>query len=119
MRDFRKLRVWEQSHELTLLLYSQTKTFPNDEKYGLISQIRRASASIPTNIAEGCGKIGDRDFARYLNISFGSASELEYLMILSRDLEYLSNDAFLSISSEIIAIKKQLYHLIKKINAES
>lgn len=119
MRDFRKLRVWEQSHQLTLLLYSQTKTFPNEEKYGITSQIRRAVASIPTNIAEGCGKISDKDFARYLNISFGSASELEYLMILSKDLDYISSDMFLTISTEIIAIKKQLYHLIKKLNAES
>ncbi|MEA5427449.1 four helix bundle protein [Arcicella lustrica] len=119
MRDFRKLRVWEQSHHLTLLLYSQTKTFPNEEKYGITSQIRRAVASIPTNIAEGCGKIGDKDFARYLNISFGSASELEYLMILSKDLDYLSSDMFLTISTEIIAIKKQLYHLIIKLNAGS
>ena len=117
MRDFRKYKVWEQSHKLTLLIYSETKKFPSDERYELISQSRRAAASIPTNIAEGCGKIGDKDFARYLNISFGSASELEYLLILAKDLEYISEDVFMNISTEIVSVKKQLYHLIMKLNA--
>lgn len=90
MRDFRKNKVWEQSHKLTLEIYLVTKNFPSEEKFGLISQMRRARASIPTNIAEGCGKSSKKDFARYLGIAFGSASELEYQILLSRDLNFLS-----------------------------
>lgn len=117
MRDFRKYNVWEQSHKLTLDIYSLTKNFPSEEKYGLTSQIRRACSSIPTNIAEGCGKISEKDFARYLGISFGSASELEYLILLSKDLNFIDNEKYQLIHQEIVAIKKQLYHLINKINA--
>ncbi len=117
MRDFKKYTVWEQSHKLVLDVYNISKSFPVEEKFGLQSQIRRASASIPTNIAEGCGKISDKDFARYLNISFGSASETEYLNLLTYDLNYISKEEFDKIESEIISIKKQLFHLIKKINA--
>ena len=116
MRDFKKYTVWEQSHSLTLAIYQMTKSYPSDEKFGIISQMRRAASSIPTNIAEGCGKSSDKDFARFLNISFGSASELEYLLILSRDLEYISVNHFEKITGELISIKKQLYHLINKLN---
>lgn len=117
MRDFRKYLVWEQSHKLTLEIYSLTKNFPSEEKYGLISQIRRACSSIPTNIAEGCGKISEKDFARYLGISFGSASELEYLILLAKDLNFIGEEKYQSTQQEIVSIKKQLYHLINKINA--
>ena len=116
MRDFKKYTVWEQSHSLTLAIYQMTKLYPSDEKFGIISQMRRAASSIPTNIAEGCGKSSDKDFARFLNISFGSASELEYLLILSRDLEYISVNHFEKITNDLISIKKQLYHLINKLN---
>jgi four helix bundle protein len=117
MRDFRKYLVWEQSHKLTLNIYALSKKLPNDEKFGLTSQIRRACASIPTNIAEGCGKSSDKDFARFLGISFGSASELEYLMLLVKDLDYISIEDYQLFQQEIVSIKKQLYHLINKINA--
>ena len=117
MRDFRKYLVWEQSHKLTLEIYSLTKNFPSEEEYGWISQIRRACSSIPTNIAEGCGKISEKDFARYLGISFGSASELEYLILLAKDLNFIGEEKYQSTQQEIVSIKKQLYHLINKINA--
>ncbi|MFY7889000.1 MAG: four helix bundle protein [Spirosomataceae bacterium] len=117
MRDFRKYFVWEQSHKLTLTIYAFTRNFPNDEKFGLTSQIRRACSSIPTNIAEGCGKLSEKDFARFLGISFGSASELEYLMLLVKDLGYIAVDDYEGLHQEIVSIKKQLYHLINKINA--
>lgn len=86
MKDFRTLKVWSKAHELTLLVYKQTKTFPKEELFGLTSQIRRACSSIPANIAEGCGKGSDADFSRFLQIAFGSANELEYHFILARDL---------------------------------
>lgn len=90
MQDFRKLKVWEKAHDLTLLIYKISKNFPKEEMFSLTSQIRRASSSIPTNIAEGCGRGTDKDFARFIQISMGSASELEYLIWLSIDLKYIS-----------------------------
>lgn len=78
MKDFRKLQIWEKSHVLVLSVYKQTKSFPKEELFGLTSQIRRAAASIPANIAEGCGRGSDAELARFAQISMGSASELEY-----------------------------------------
>ncbi|MBK9155750.1 MAG: four helix bundle protein [Chloracidobacterium sp.] len=117
MKDFRKLTVWEKSHQLTLELYSATRTFPKEELFGLTSQIRRAAASIPANIAEGCGKGSDADFSRFLQISFGSACELEYHLILSKDLELLSDPVYIEINNELVSIKKMLASLISKIKA--
>lgn len=116
MRDFRKYNVWEQSHLLTLEVYRVTRTFPTEEKYGLTSQLRRACSSIPTNIAEGCGKLSEKDFARFLGISFGSASETGYLILLTRDLAYLDLERYENIQIELVSIKKQLFQLIKKLN---
>ena len=90
MRDFKKLQVWEKSHGLTLRIYELTAQFPREEIYGLTSQIRRACASIPTNIAEGCGRESPADFAPFLQIAMGSASETEYLILLARDLKYIN-----------------------------
>jgi len=86
MKDFRSLKVWEKAHELVLKAYKATDLFPKHELYGITSQIRRAAASVPTNIAEGCGKDSDAELKRYFLIAMGSASELEYLLILARDL---------------------------------
>src|SRR5206468_7800270 len=86
MQDFRELRVWNTAHELTLAAYQITRGFPKSELYGLTSQIRRSAASICANIAEGCGRGSRRDFARLLQIARGSASELEYHLILAADL---------------------------------
>jgi len=83
MKDFRELKVWEKAHQLTLEVYKATTIFPKDELYGLTSQIRRACASIPANIAEGCGRRGDAEFARFLGIAMGSASELDYHLLLA------------------------------------
>lgn len=116
MRDFRKYKVWEQSHLLTLEVYRITQTFPTEERYGLTSQIRRACASVPTNIAEGCGKASEKDFARFLGISYGSASETEYLILLSKDLTYVDLILYQKVHDELISIKKQLFQLIKKPN---
>jgi four helix bundle protein len=85
MKDFRQLKVWEKAHQLALEVYNATKGFPKEELYGLTSQIRRSSMSIPTNIAEGCGRNTDADFARFLQMAMGSASETEYQLILARD----------------------------------
>ncbi|MCE2416261.1 four helix bundle protein [Candidatus Poribacteria bacterium] len=115
MRDFRRLQVWEKSHGLTLRIYELTAQFPREEIYGLTSQIRRACASIPTNIAEGCGRKSPADFARFLQIAMGSASETEYLILLAHDLKYINVDQYTELVDVVIYIKKMLINLQKNI----
>ncbi len=88
MQNFKDLIVWQKAHENALLIYSSTKGFPKEELFGITSQIRRAAVSIPTNVAEGCGKFTKKDFANFLQIAFGSAQEVEYLILLSSELNY-------------------------------
>ncbi|CAN1514043.1 TIGR02436, four helix bundle protein [Flavobacteriaceae bacterium] len=111
MRDFKKYEIWQLSHAFTLRIYSSTSLFPKDEIYGITSQIRRASSSIPTNISEGCGRNSDKEFNQYLNIALGSASETEYLIILSRDLNYIDTETFEILEKEINTIKSKIYKL--------
>jgi four helix bundle protein len=91
MKDFRELKVWGKAHDLTLKCYRLTERFPKHELFGLANQIRRCASSIPANIAEGCGRLGNSELHRFLQISCGSASELEYHLLLARDLEYISS----------------------------
>jgi four helix bundle protein len=118
MKNFRSLKVWEKSHLFTLECYQITATFPKPETYGITSQIRRASSSIPTNIAEGCGRNGNAELHRFLTIAAGSASEVEYLLLLSRDLQYLSNDSHEHLSANVCEIKKMLAALLGKVAAD-
>jgi len=115
MKDFRSLTVWEKSHQITLSIYKLTHSFPKEEIYGLTSQIRRSSSSISINIAEGCGRGSDADFARFLQISLGSASENEYLILLSYELNYLQKLDYENLLEQIQQIKKMLTSLILKI----
>lgn len=115
MRDFRKYEVWQLSHQLTLNIYLTTKQFPDSEKYALVQQIRRAAYSIPTNIAEGSAKLSEKEFVRFLDISLGSATELDYLLELSKDLNYIDTEIFILLNEKIISIKKLLYTLQLKI----
>ena len=115
MQDFRELKVWHKSHGLTLAVYRATKDFPREERYGLTSQMRRAGMSIPANIAEGCGRSGGPDMVRYLQIAAGSASELEYLLILARDLSLLNPDQEQELTTDVIEVKRMLTSLIQKI----
>ena len=115
MQNFRNLQVCQKSHRLTLAIYKATKAFPKDEQYGLTSQIRRATASIPANIAEGCGRSTDMDFARFLQIAAGSTSELDYHLLLAHDLEYLSEDDYRSFYPQVLEIKQMLTGLIQKL----
>lgn len=118
MRDFKKLKVWSRSHDLTLRIYELTSQFPSREIYGLTSQIRRASASIPTNIAEGCRRDSSRDFARFLQIALGSASETEYLTLLAHDLKYLEDDQYVELVDTIVSLKKMLSVLLRTIKSD-
>ena len=89
MRDFRDLNVWEKAHRFTLQVYRITKTFPSDERFALTVQLLRAAASIPMNIAEGCGRDTERELARFISIAAGSASEVEYQLLVALDLNYI------------------------------
>jgi four helix bundle protein len=111
MRDFKKYDIWQLSHSITLEIYKITTVFPKDETYGLSSQIRRSVSSIPTNISEGCGRNSDKEFNQFLNIALGSANETEYLLILSKDLKYLTEESFSDLESKINAIKSKIYKL--------
>lgn len=115
MRDFKKYDIWKLSHALTLKIYNITKSYPKEEIYGIISQIRRASSSIPTNISEGCGRDSDLEFNRFLTIALGSASEVEYLIILSKDLNFIDENSFICITEEINVIKRKIYSLKQKL----
>lgn len=115
MRDFKKLSIWQKSHQLTLKIYAATKTFPKDEIFGIVSQIRRSSTSVPTNIAEGCGRDSDAELIRFLTIASGSVSELEYQVLLSKDLDYLSIIFHEELTNEIIIIRKMIYAFIQKL----
>ena len=118
MRDFRDLKVWEKAHQLTLGVYKATLVFPKEELYGLTSQIRRASTSIPANIAEGCGRSGEPELARFLQIAMGSASELEYHLMLARELDLLGVNEYEHLRTELIAVKRMLTVLIQKLKAD-
>ena len=109
MRDFKKLQVWQKSHLLTLEIYKTTTLFPKDELFGLISQMRRSSSSIPTNIAEGCGRESNIEFNRFLTIAKGSASELEYQLLLAKDLNYISIQSHDFLNDKVNEIRKMLY----------
>ena len=118
MKDFRDLRVWEKAHRLTLDVYVTTKHFPREEVYGLTGQMRRCSVSIAANLAEGCGKRGNNEFQRYLQIASGSASELDYHLLLSRDLEFLSSIEYNSLAKELGELRRMLTSLILKVDLE-
>ena len=118
MRDFRDLKVWAKAHALTLAMYRATAGFPPEERYGLTSQLRRATASIPTNLAEGCGRYGDRELARFMAIAAGSASEVEYLVMLARDLDLLQSEVHEELHGRVIEIKKMLTAFHRKLTAD-
>lgn len=118
MKDFRKQKVWQKSHQLTLDIYKATSNFPREELYGLNNQIRRACASIPANIAEGCGRDSEADFSRFLQIAMGSATELEYHLLLSHDLGILNDFDYENLSGETIEVKQMLTSFIKKLKAD-
>lgn len=119
MQDFRNLKVWHKAHQLTLRTYIDTRRFPVDERFGLTSQMRRAAASIGANIAEGCGRNGDAELSRFLQIAMGSTSELEYNALLARDLEFLSAAEYIKFEAQICELKKMLSSFISNIRPRS
>jgi four helix bundle protein len=118
LRDFRDLKVWEKAHRLTLSVYKSTAAFPREELYGLTAQIRRACSSVGANIAEGCGRESTSDFARFLQIAMGSACELEYHLLLARDLNLLKAAEYPALEQGVVETKKMLTALIRKLRAD-
>lgn len=115
MQDFRNLVVWQKAHQLTLAVYRVTDAFPKEEMYGLTSQMRRSASSIPTNLAEGSGRDGDTEFARFAQIAMGSATELEYQLLLAHDLKFLSHDDYQQLDNNLTEVKRMLNAFIRKL----
>ncbi len=115
MKEFRRLTVWVKAHLLTMSVYKATAAFPKEETYGLRSQMRRCSSSVPANIAEGCGRTGNGEFHHFLNIAAGSAFELEYFLLLSRDLGFISTDAHESLACDTQEVQRMLGALLRKV----
>ena len=117
MKEFRELLIWQRSHALTLTVYRATRTFPKEELFGLTSQLRRACASIPANIAEGCARDGDAELKRFLGIALGSACEADYHLILAAELGYLNSTDSAALSAEIMELRRMLGAFIQKLKA--
>jgi four helix bundle protein len=118
MKDFRKIVAWQKAHQMVLGIYRETARFPKTKLYGLTSQLRRAAASVPANIAEGCGRRGDAELARFCDISLGSASEIQYHLLLARDLQYLADDAYETLDQAVTEIKRMLTAFVQKLKAD-
>ena len=119
MRDFKKLQVWEKAHKLALEIYRISSSFPNEELFSLTSQLRRSAVSVPSNIAEGCGRGGSKELARFCAIAAGSASELEYQLLLAYDLGYICDSTYSTSNKSVIEIKKMLNAFIKRLSSDS
>jgi four helix bundle protein len=117
MEDFKDLRVWAKAHELTLAVYQKTRTFPRDEMYGLTSQLRRASASIGANIAGGCGRRSDAEMRRFVQIARGSANEVEYHLLLAKDLDFLTPEEHKHLEAKVLEIQRMLASLVQSLRA--
>ena len=116
MKDFRDLKVWEKAHGFVLDVYRNSRDFPVDERFGLTVHLRRSATSITSNIAEGCGRGTDKDFARFLSIAAGSTSETEYQLLLANDLGYLSADNHQRLDAQANEVKRMLNSLIQTLN---
>jgi len=119
VQDFHGLKVWQKAHALTLAVYIATSDFPREEQYGLTSQIRRACSSVPANIAEGCGRDGDVEFSRFCRIAMGSACELDYHLLLAKDLKLLKEKEYAALWQSLNELKKMLSSLQRRLKAES
>ena len=119
MQDFTQLKVWQKSHNITINIYKLTAQMPSEEKFGLVSQIRRASVSIESNLAEGCGRDSDKELARFVDISMGSSFELRCQLLIARDLGYINSKKYQTFESKIIEVNRMLGGLLKKLRAYS
>src|SRR5436309_5837813 len=118
MRNYRDLQVWKKAHDLTLELYRVSQRFPREEIYGITGQLRRAAVSIGANLAEGCGRRTSSELARFVRIAMGSASELDYHLLLCRDLGYMKDEDFKRVESELTEVRKMLTSFLNSIEAQ-
>jgi four helix bundle protein len=119
MKDFRRLVVWEKAHRLTLACYSATARFPREELYRLTSQVRRCSASIAANLAEGCGKDSDGELGRFVQIASGSARELEYRLLLAKDLGFLVTTNYEELDQRVLEVQRMLASLARRLRGST
>ncbi|MBN2194773.1 MAG: four helix bundle protein [Polyangiaceae bacterium] len=115
MRDSRELEVWHKAHQVALEVYRQSPAFPADERFGLTAHLRKSATSVPSNVAEGCGRDTEKELARSLSIAAGSASELEYQLHLAHDLEYLPRDAHAGFSEQVADVQRMLYRFMQSL----
>lgn len=113
---FKKIKVWKKAHELVIEIYKDTKSFPENEKFGLTSQIRRASVSIATNIVEGYKRKSNRDFMHFLNIADSSLEETKYHLLLARDLNYMNENKYKKLLNLSDEVGRMLNGFQRKIN---
>lgn len=116
MRDFKELKVWQKAHRFVLDVYRHSRGFPSEERFGLTAHLRKSASSIPSNIAEGCGREGERELARFLCIAAGSASESEYQLLLAHDLGYLQADAHRQLDDQVNEVKRMLNSFLQKLS---
>jgi four helix bundle protein len=116
MQDFKQLKVWQKSHTMVLRIYAATAVFPEHERFGITSQMRRAAASVPANIAEGCARAGRAEFCQFLHVSAGSASELEYFLLLARDLRLFTDKQHAALHASLLEIRRMLTGLIQQVD---
>jgi four helix bundle protein len=119
MRDFKELKVWQKAHQLVLAVYRHTTAFPADERFGLTAHLRKTALSIPSNIAEGCGRQTDRDLGRFLSIAAGSANELDYQLLLARDLGFLPEDTHRILSEQVAEVRRMLFRFLQSLEADT
>lgn len=115
MKDFKNLKVWQKGIKLVVDIYKTSKKFPKEELYGLTSLMRRSAISVPSNIAEGCGRNSDKDFNRFLEISLGSSFELETQIIIAHELEFLTKEEFFDLSDKVQEEQKMITGLQKSL----
>lgn len=118
MRDFKELKVWQKAHQLVLAVYRDSVTFPPEERFGLTAHLRKTALSIPSNIAEGCGRETERELGRFLSIAAGSASELDYQLLLARDLEYLHPDNHRLLTEQVSEVRRMLLRFLQSLEAD-
>jgi four helix bundle protein len=118
MRDYKKLRAWKEAYELALDVYRSTAAFPRDARYGITAQMRRASVSIPSNLAEGCGRESQKEMARFIVIAIGSANELEYQLLLGKDLEMLKQEPYGGLTGRVEGVREMLSGLLARVRKD-
>ena len=119
MKNYKNLIVWQKAHALAVHVYKETAEFPKVEQFSLTSQLRRAATSIPTNLAEGCGKYSQADLANYLQIALGSSNEVEYLILLSYELCYMKDQQYKNLDRQVNEVKAMLISLVTKVRKSS